>query len=235
MSSTRIDPRQVPALGTDAHLPAVPMAQLAIAPLRQRFLQPPPWTPERVHEGRWTPERPSTAAAVLVALVARDQGLQVLLTQRSAHLPTHAGQIAFAGGKCDAQDATVQDAALREAQEELGLHPRHVEVLGEMPLYTTGTGFHITPVVALVHPPFELQPNAGEVDEVFEVPLAYLMNPAHHHRHQAHWQGAQRHWYSMPYIEPSGGPERFIWGATAGMIRNFYRFLLADMPAESTP
>lgn len=222
----------MPALGTDAHLPAVPLAALAAAPLRQRFAHPPEWSPERVHEGRWG-DRPSTAAAVLVALVAQDNGLQVLLTQRSAHLPTHAGQIAFAGGKCDEQDASAEAAALREAHEELGLHPRHVEVLGHLPLYTTGTGFHITPVVALLHPPFALHPNAGEVDEVFEVPLAYLMDPAHHHRHQAVWQGVLRHWYSMPYTAPAGGPERFIWGATAGMIRNLYRFLQAPWPPRT--
>ena len=133
----------------------------------------------------------------------------------------------------------MQAAALREAHEEVGLHPRHVDVIGQLPIYTTGTGFQVTPVVALVQPPFTLQPNPGEVDAVFEVPLAFLMNPANHRRHAFDWQGRPRQWFSMPYPEPlpgvDGTVERFIWGATAGMLRNLYRFLLAeDTAMEST-
>ena len=228
------DPREVPVLAHDHHLPTVPAERLQAAALRARFAAPPAWQPEVVREPKFL-DRPPASAAVLVPLVARTAGLAVLLTQRTAHLPTHAGQIAFPGGKVDASDASVQAAALREAHEEVGLQAAHVEVIGQLPVYTTGTGFHVTPVVALVHPPFALQPNPGEVDAVFEVPLAFLMNPANHRRHAFDWQGRQRQWFSMPYHEPVAGDggtvERFIWGATAGMLRNLYRFLLADLPA----
>ena len=232
------DPREVPVLAHDHHLPAVPAERLRASALRARFAAPPVWQPEVVREPKFL-DRPPASAAVLVPLVARAPGLAVLLTQRTAHLPTHAGQIAFPGGKVDADDASVQAAALREAHEEVGLAPSHIEVIGELPVYTTGTGFHITPVVALVHPPFALQPNPGEVDAVFEVPLDFLMNPANHRRHAFDWQGRQRQWFSMPYQEPvpsaGGTVERFIWGATAGMLRNLYRFLLAEDHAAESP
>jgi len=178
-------------------------------------------------------------AAVLCGLVPRPDGLQVLLTKRAEHLRHHAGQISFPGGRMEAGDASPLQTALREAQEEVGLQPQHVEVIGQLPVYTTGTGFHVTPVVALVQPPFSLQPNPGEVDAVFEVPLAFLMNPANHRRHAFDWQGRQRQWFSMPYHEPlaegSGTVERFIWGATAGMLRNLYRFLLANEAGWESP
>jgi 8-oxo-dGTP pyrophosphatase MutT (NUDIX family) len=114
---------------------------------------------------------------------------------------------------------------MREAQEEIGLYPSTVEVLGQLPEYITGSVFHVTPVVALVRPELTLLPNPNEVADVFEVPLAFLMNPANHRHHQVQWQGVQREWLSMPYQD--GLTERFIWGATAGMLRNFYRFLSA--------
>ncbi|MEZ5703024.1 MAG: CoA pyrophosphatase, partial [Burkholderiaceae bacterium] len=114
----------------------------------------------------------------------------------------------------------------RETREEVGIEPERIEVLGTLPEYTTGTAFVITPVVGLVSPGFELQPNPGEVDEVFEVPLDFLMDPVNHRRHAWDWEGTVREWYSMPYQE-AAGQERFIWGATAGMLRNFYRFLTA--------
>lgn len=163
-------------------------------------------------------------AAVLMPIVMRAEPT-VLLTQRTSHLSTHAGQIAFPGGKVDETDADAVAAALREAEEEVGLAPQWLEVLGQLPLYTTGSAFMVTPVVALVRPGFSLQPNAHEVAEVFEVPLAFLMNPAHHRHHQVFWQGVQRQWLSMPYQDHA--QDRFIWGATAGMLRNFYRFLSA--------
>ncbi len=163
-------------------------------------------------------------AAVLIPIVMRSEPT-ILLTLRTEHLSTHSGQIAFPGGKLDAGDADAAAAALREAYEEVGLSANFIEVLGQLPIYTTGAAFMVTPVVALVQPGFVLQPNAYEVADVFEVPLHFLMNPAHHRHHQAHWQGVQREWLSMPYQD--GPNERFIWGATAGMLRNFYHFLAA--------
>jgi len=229
------DPREVPVVAIDRDLPAVPPERLHAQALRSRFAAPPVWVPEVVREPKFS-QRPPADAAVLVPLVAHDHGLSVLLTQRTAHLPTHAGQIAFPGGKVDADDASVRAAALREAHEEVGLHPQHVEVIGDLPVYVTGTGFHVTPVVALVQPPLSLAPNPGEVDAVFEVPLAFLMDPANHRRHAFEWQGTQRQWFSIPYMETLPGMqapvERFIWGATAGMLRNFYRFLLADAAGQ---
>ncbi|NBP46347.1 MAG: CoA pyrophosphatase, partial [Betaproteobacteria bacterium] len=138
---------------------------------------------------------------------------------------THSGQVAFPGGKVDDSDDSVLNTALREAQEEVGLDPRHVEVLGTLSEYITGTAFIVTPVVALIEPGHDIVPNPHEVDEVFEVPLAFLMNPAHHRRHAFEAEGVRREWFSMPYDDR--GRERFIWGATAGMLRNLYRFLSA--------
>jgi 8-oxo-dGTP pyrophosphatase MutT (NUDIX family) len=147
---------------------------------------------------------------------------------------THSGQVAFPGGKLDASDASLQAAALREAEEEVGLHAKHVQILGELPIYVTGTAFSVTPVVALVSADLEIAPNADEVADVFEVPLAFLMDPANHRRHVFDANGVTRQWFSMPYVEQrQQAPgetqeiERFIWGATAGMLRNFYRFLAA--------
>ena len=204
-------------------LAAAPAGRLTPEGLRERFARPPVWTPELVRERRFTDRAPAPAA-VLIPLVVRER-LGLLLTQRTAHLSTHSGQIAFPGGKVDAEDRDATAAALREAQEEIGLEPAHVEVLGRLPEYVTGTQFHITPVVALVQPGFTLLPNPGEVDDVFEVPLDFLMDPVNHRRHGFEWNGEMREWYSMPYQE--GATERFIWGATAGMLRNFYRMLSA--------
>lgn len=219
------DPRQVPVLQGPAAdgLAAAPAGRLTPEGLRERFARPPVWTPELVRERRFTDRAPAPAA-VLIPLVVRER-LGLLLTQRTAHLSTHSGQIAFPGGKVDAEDRDATAAALREAQEEIGLEPAHVEVLGRLPEYVTGTQFHITPVVALVQPGFTLLPNPGEVDDVFEVPLDFLMDPVNHRRHGFEWNGEMREWYSMPYQE--GATERFIWGATAGMLRNLYRFLTA--------
>ena len=217
------DPRLQPVVGIDAHLPPVAPEQLQPQALRQRFLAPPAWQPEVRAEPRFSDAR-IAQAAVLVPLVLREEPM-VLLTQRTAHLSNHSGQIAFPGGRCDDTDIDAIDTALREAEEEIGLARRHVEPLGLMPTYTTGTRFIITPVVALVEPSHELALNAHEVADAFEVPLSFLMNPANHRRHRIEVQGSGREFFSMPY--PQGGVERFIWGATAGMLRNFYRFLAA--------
>jgi 8-oxo-dGTP pyrophosphatase MutT (NUDIX family) len=215
------DPRQVPVTAVDLHLPSVPADRLEAAALRRRFASPPRWEPEFIAESRFS-ERAPAAASVLVPLVMRAQ-LMVLLTQRTAHLSSHSGQIAFPGGKRDADDADDIATALREAHEEIGLEPRYVEVLGALPLYTTGSAFHVTPIVALVQPELSIAANPGEVDDVFEVPLAFLMNPANHRHHVVDWAGAPRRWLSMPYQDADH--ERFIWGATAGMLRNLYRLL----------
>lgn len=218
-----MDPRWAPVIQVDGHLPPVPADRYAPDALRARFRSPPDWQPELVAEKKFM-DRAPLAAAVLIPIVMRAEPT-VLLTQRTSHLSTHAGQIAFPGGKLDEADADAAAAAQREAFEEVGLEAGWVEVLGQMPLYTTGSAFLVTPVVALVRPGFKLLPNAHEVDDVFEVPLSFLMNPAHHRHHQVFWQGVQRQWLSMPYQD--GARERFIWGATAGMLRNFYRFLSA--------
>ncbi len=217
------DPRTVPVVGTDAHLPAVPLAAQTPAALRQRFAQSPVWTPEVVLERPFTDRAPSHAA-VLVPIVLRDRPT-VLLTERTVHLSQHSGQVAFPGGRADPEDADAAATALREAWEEVGLEARFVEVLGALPTYVTGSAFIITPVVALVQPDCVLKPNPYEVADVFEVPLDFLLDPAHHQRHRLEWEGAQREWFAMPYTD--GAKERYIWGATAGMLRNFYRFLIA--------
>ena len=227
----KFDPRSIPVLGIDDHLEGVPADRLTPESLRRRFLHPPAWTPERSVEKSFENRLP-TAAAVLVPLVMRRE-LTLLLTQRSSQLSTHPGQIAFPGGRTDASDLDAVDTALREASEEIGLPRGHVEVLGSLPTYVTGTAYIITPVVALVQPGFELRPNPGEVADVFEVPLRYLMTPAHHRRHEFEFDGVTRQWLSMPYLERadeaegSEAKERYIWGATAGMLRNLYRFLSA--------
>ncbi len=155
-----------------------------------------------------------TPAAVLFPIVLRDVAPTVLLTQRTAHLRDHAGQIAFPGGRVEADDRSAVDTALRETEEEIGLARERVDILGFLPEYRTGTGFRVTPVVALVRPPFELNPDPFEVAEAFEVPLGFLLDPANHRRHSLHYRGALRHYFAMPY------GDYFIWGATAGMIRS---------------
>jgi 8-oxo-dGTP pyrophosphatase MutT (NUDIX family) len=217
------DPLRMPVLGVDDHLPAVPPERLTPEALRTRFTRSLEWTPEIVRERSFSQREPALAA-VLIGIVMRDEPT-VLLTQRTAHLSTHSGQIAFPGGKVDDTDRDVVDTALRESQEEVGLAPDQVQVLGTITDYVTGTAFIVTPVVGLVNPGHTLTPNPGEVASVFEVPLAFLMNPAFHRRHALEAEGRRREWFSMPYQD--GDEQRFIWGATAGMIRNFYRFLMA--------
>lgn len=157
---------------------------------------------------------PLTAAAVLFPIVLRDSGATVLLTQRTAHLRDHGGQISFPGGRVEVEDISPIHTALRETEEEIGLDRERIEIIGFLPEYRTGTGFRVTPVVALVRPPFDLLPDPFEVAEVFEVPLAFLLDPENHQQHSLHYRGALRHFFAMPY------GEYFIWGATAGMIRS---------------
>lgn len=217
------DPRTVPVVAVDVHLPAIAPAVLGAQALRRRFEMQPSWVPEFVNEPRFS-DRPPTPASVLLAIVARDEPM-VLLTQRTAHLSSHSGQIAFPGGKQDPTDPDLTSTALREAHEEIGLDAGYVQVLGTLPIYRTGSQYIVTPVVALLRDGFSVERNAYEVDDIFEVPLAYLMNPAHHRHHVVDIQGVRREWLSMPYQQ--GTTERYIWGATASMLRNFYRFLSA--------
>ena len=160
-------------------------------------------------------EQPVRPAAVLIPVVERDQPT-VLLTQRSPNLSSHAGQISFPGGKIDATDRSPLDAALREAEEEVGLDRKFVEPIGYLDLYATGLGFRILPTLARVKPGFDLRINAAEVDDAFEVPLAFLMNPENHQVHSKEFRGMERSYYAMPFAE------RFIWGATAGILRVLY-------------
>jgi 8-oxo-dGTP pyrophosphatase MutT (NUDIX family) len=154
------------------------------------------------------------AAAVLVPLVERAEGFTVLLTRRTEHLPDHAGQVAFPGGRVDAGDASVIDAALRETEEELGLARAHVETAGRLDDYLTGTGYVVTPIVGFVRPPFELNPDPREVAAVFEVPLSFVLDRSNHVKRTGFWRGRARVYYAMPY------GDHFIWGATAGMLIN---------------
>lgn len=158
-------------------------------------------------------------AAVLVPLVVRACGVTVLLTRRTDHLQHHPGQISFPGGRVEQTDASAVMTALRETEEEIGLTPEHVELLGELPEYFTGTGFKVTPVVGLVHPPFRLALDAFEVAEVFEVPLAFLLDPANHKRHSMVYRGRQREYWAMPW------KGYYIWGATAGMLVSLQRLV----------
>lgn len=183
----------------------------ALASLRAALLSAPSGQVV-VEEG--APVTRLTPAAVLFPIIDHPEQPTVLLTRRTAHLRDHAGQISFPGGRVEASDRSPVDTALRETEEEIGLARQHVEVLGFLPEYRTGTGFAVTPVVGRVQPPFTLTPDACEVAEVFEVPLAFLLDPGNHQRHSAEIRGAIRHYYAMPW------QSYFIWGATAGMIRS---------------
>lgn len=164
---------------------------------------------------------PGRPAAVLVPVIAREPQLTVLLTLRTDHLASHGGQVAFPGGKIDASDSGPMAAALREAQEETGLEPDLVEPLGYLDTYQTRTGFRIVPVVGLIDPSCRFAPQPHEVADIFEVPLGFLMDPANHQQQKRMWQGVERRFYAMPY------GHRFIWGATAGMLRNLYERVYA--------
>ena len=160
-------------------------------------------------------EQPIRPAAVLIPIVDHAEPT-VLLTQRSPNLADHAGQIAFPGGKIEVNDATPRDTALREAEEEIGLNRRFVEPLGYLGVYGTSFGFRILPTVARVRPGFKLAINHSEVDDAFEVPLSFLMNPQNHQIHSKEFRGMERSYYAMPFAE------RYIWGATAGILRVLY-------------
>ncbi|MGE0596743.1 MAG: CoA pyrophosphatase [Hyphomonadaceae bacterium] len=169
------------------------------------------------------PDRPETwrPAAVLAPIIKRREGWTMLFTQRAEETPAHPGQISFPGGRVHADDASAAETALRETEEEIGLPRGLIEPLGAFDQYETGTGFRITPIVGLIEPGFELTLDPREVAGVFEAPLSFLFDPANHERREGVWRGHRRFYYAMPY------EGRFIWGATAGMIRALYERLYA--------
>jgi len=230
-SQSIFDPREVPIVSRDSHMPAVELSLLTPDALRLRFTQEKQWEAEVTDENRAALAREGsfkagrgnelTPAAVLIPLIIYENELKILLTQRTAHLHDHPGQISFPGGRSDSEDISAVDTALREAEEEIGLPSDRVEVLGSLPHYLTITGYQVTPVVSLVVAGHTYEPDEFEVADIFEVPMAYLMNP--HHHEQRMWQSPQgyRRFYAIPY------ENKFIWGATAGMLRNLYHFLKA--------
>lgn len=163
---------------------------------------------------RW--EGPPRDAAVLIGIIERNAAPHVVLTLRTGHLNSHAGQVAFPGGKIDPDDPGPVEAALREAEEEIGLEPARVAPLGRLAPYLTGSGYRVVPVVATIRDGAAYRINPDEVEAVFEVPLAFLMDPANHQKQSREWQGRRRYFYAMPY------GERYIWGVTAGIIRSLY-------------
>jgi 8-oxo-dGTP pyrophosphatase MutT (NUDIX family) len=192
--------------------------------VRARFAGHLPDRPRGDHQltpGAQPPGTRLTPAAVLVPLVDQPLGLTILLTQRTAHLADHAGQIAFPGGRIEAEDADPVAAALRETEEEVGLPPSHVDIVGRLDTWVTGTGFEITPVVGLVRFPYPSRPDPFEVADIFEVPLDFVIDPLNHQRHSREWKGATRTFFVLPY------QNRYIWGATAGILVN-----LAEILAE---
>ena len=190
--------------------------------LRARFAREARPDPIASGDGHlWRDPADIRPAAVLVPIVRREDALTVLFTRRTPHLHDHAGQISFPGGRTEPGDPSLEATALREAQEEIGLARERVELLGRLPEYVTVTGYRVTPVVGLVSAPLDLRPDPFEVAEIFEVPLAFLLDPANHLRNTVLQEGKRRRYYAMPYRE------YYIWGATAGMLMNLYGFLRA--------
>ena len=197
---------------------------LDVAGLRERLKRTPPAFSVYGDDGTGREEAALTAAAVLVPIVEHPGGLTVIFTKRTSHLKAHSGQVSFPGGRAEPEDPTPEFTALRESEEEIGLAMDRVEVLARLPDYLTRTGFRVTPVVGLITPPFDLAPDPREVEDVFEVPLAFLLDPKNHRRRSREIQGRSVSYYELKY------EQRTIWGATAGMLVNLYR-QLADPPA----
>lgn len=223
-----------PATGAVHSAPALYAPDAVRGLARQRLLRSPPaedldperpaiagdhvlnnGTIDRFHPG------PLRRAAVLIPIVAREEGATVILTRRTDHLPSHPGQVAFPGGKIEATDATPLAAALRETEEEIGIPRDRFEPLGYLDLYQSGSGFRIVPVVAMIGPRFELAVDQNEVAAVFEVPLSFLMSPVNHKRETGVFRGLTRSYYAIPYADQT------IWGVTAGIIRSLYQRVYA--------
>jgi 8-oxo-dGTP pyrophosphatase MutT (NUDIX family) len=228
-SPAGFDAQAVPIQEVCIGQPQLAANTLSPMSLRQRFQSPPVWQPEITDESRRViaaniiSKRQAagkvTRAAVLIPLLLRSEGLTVLLTQRTDHLHDHAGQISFPGGRMDPGDSDPNETALRESKEEIGLDRESVEIIGHLPQYLTVSGYSVTPVVGLVKPQAEYVLDAFEVADIFEVPLHFLMDPANHQVRVWESDQGSRRFYSMPH------ENRFIWGATAGMLRNLYHLL----------
>ena len=194
--------------------------ELDLAELRRRLALPGPAVSLYGDQGARPAASELTRASVLVPIVVRPEELAVLFTQRTARLRDHSGQVSFPGGRAEPQDASAEITALRESREEIGLAPERVEIIGRLPDYHTRTGYRITPVIGVLTPPLELRPDAEEVESIFEVPLAFLLDPRNHARDSRVWRGETRWFYAIRYRE------RTIWGATAGMLVNLWRHLI---------
>src|SRR3954465_6646200 len=199
--------------------------ELDVAALRERLKRATPPAFSVYGDDEVGRDPAATAASVLVPIVAHAAGLTVLFTQRTTHLKAHAGQVSFPGGRAEPGDATPEFTALRESQEEIGLPPERVEILARLPDYITRTGYRVTPVIGLLEPPLDLAPDPREVQEVFEVPLAFLLDPANHRRQTRELNGRVVGFYEIQYEQA-----HTIWGATAGMVVNLYRRLSVDAP-----
>jgi 8-oxo-dGTP pyrophosphatase MutT (NUDIX family) len=221
LTKFHLDPQRLP-VDAIAGEPALPPERLQADWLRRRLAHPVAWEPELPEDLRLRFPK-LRRAAVLVPIVQRPEGLTILLTQRTAHLNNHAGQVSFPGGRSEELDSSSIETALRETEEEIGLARRHIEIIGVLPEHITASAYLVTPVVGLVSPPFELTAESNEVAEIFEVPLAFLMNGMNHQIMSFDLpEGAgRRSFYAMPY------GRFFVWGATAGMLRNLFHLLRA--------
>lgn len=234
---TPFDPRQSTLVARADAFVSVPLERLQASGLRRHFAAAPVWHPEICLEPALAADANAggaekIAAAVLIPLVSYQDRLRVLLTRRTDHLHDHAGQISFPGGRSQVEDAQPEATALRETQEEIGLPAQQIEVLGRLPDYHTATGYCVTPIVGLMSAPLALQLESFEVAEAFEVPLDFLMDARNHQLREITVGANTRRFYVMQYQDnqsqnDQSQREYFIWGATAGMLRNLYRFLLA--------
>jgi len=193
--------------------------RLDVAGLRERLRRAPPAFSVFGDDGTEGRDAASTVAAVLIPVIAHPQGLTVVFTQRTPHLRSHSGQVSFPGGRAEPGDASAEFTALRETEEEIGLRPASVEVLGRLPDYRTRTGYRVTPVVGLLTPPVAFAPDANEVAEIFEVPLDFLLDERNCQRRTREFQGQAVGYYVFEY------GEKVIWGATAGMLVNLHKML----------
>jgi 8-oxo-dGTP pyrophosphatase MutT (NUDIX family) len=224
------DPQTQPIVPTCQSLPPLAAAAMQLDFICSAFNRAVEWNVEPVFQGAFHVEslhlKDIIEAAVFFPLVQRSSGLHVIFTRRASHLYDHAGQISFPGGRIEPTDLDAVAAALRETQEEIGVDPKFVQVIGTQPCFLTSTRFTMKPIIGFVRPGFTIEPDRTEVAEVFEVPLSFLMDPGNHHLHKANLpDGGHRYYFSV-----SWGPY-FIWGATAALIRNFYHYLAA---AETT-